>query len=172
MDGLYGNIHHSRTSQGEWVMKRFNITEKSINNQEVIDQVVHHNAGAISVFIGTVREMTGEKQTKFLHYEAYVPMAEKQLEKIGIEIQEKWPNAITAITHRIGTLQISDIAVTIAVSTPHRQDAFEASRYAIERIKEIVPIWKKEHYADGEEWVGNQKGTKTYPAGHPDGVKK
>ncbi|MBH0170529.1 molybdenum cofactor biosynthesis protein MoaE [Fictibacillus sp. 18YEL24] len=153
-------------------MKMFKITSEPINNQDVIDSVVHHNAGAISVFIGTVREMTGQKQTKFLHYEAYVPMAEKQLERIGTEIQEKWPSAITAITHRIGTLQISDIAVTIAVSTPHRHDAFEASRYAIERIKEIVPIWKKEHYTDGEEWIGNQKGTTTYPAGHPEGVVK
>ncbi|WP_391503408.1 molybdenum cofactor biosynthesis protein MoaE [Fictibacillus phosphorivorans] len=150
----------------------FKITSEPINNQDVIDSVAHHNAGAISVFIGTVREMTGQKQTKFLHYEAYVPMAEKQLERIGTEIQEKWPSAITAITHRIGTLQISDIAVTIAVSTPHRHDAFEASRYAIERIKEIVPIWKKEHYTDGEEWIGNQKGTTTYPAGHPEGVVK
>ncbi|ANC76630.1 molybdenum cofactor biosynthesis protein MoaE [Fictibacillus phosphorivorans] len=153
-------------------MKKYKITAEPINNQDVIDSVVHHNAGAISVFIGTVREMTGRKQTKFLHYEAYVPMAEKQLERIGLEIQEKWPSAIAAITHRIGTLQISDIAVTIAVSTPHRQDAFEASRYAIERIKEIVPIWKKEHYSDGEEWVGNQQGTKTYPAGHPEEVVK
>lgn len=153
-------------------MKMFKITSEPINNQDVIDSVVHHNAGAISVFIGTVREMTGQKQTKFLQYEAYVPMAEKQLERIGTEIQEKWPSAITAITHRIGTLQISDVAVTIAVSTPHRHDAFEASRYAIERIKEIVPIWKKEHYTDGEEWIGNQKGTKTYPAGHPEGAVK
>jgi molybdopterin synthase catalytic subunit len=149
-------------------MKFFNISTDPIDNQKVIDQVVHHNAGAVSVFIGTVREMTGDKQTRFLHYEAYVPMAEKQLEKIGKEIQEKWPQARTAITHRIGRLDISDVAVTIAVSTPHRKDAFEASRFAIERIKEIVPIWKKEHYTDGEEWVGNQKGTEAYPAGHPE----
>ncbi|WNB90628.1 molybdenum cofactor biosynthesis protein MoaE [Bacillus sp. NEB1478] len=149
-------------------MKFFNICKEPIDNQKVIDQVIHQNAGAVSVFIGTVREMTGDKQTKYLEYEAYVPMAEKQLEKIGEEINERWPNAKTAITHRIGTLQISDVAVTIAVSTPHRQDAFEASRYAIERIKEIVPIWKKEHYIDGEEWVGNQKGTKHYPQGHPE----
>ncbi|MCM3719095.1 molybdenum cofactor biosynthesis protein MoaE [Fictibacillus phosphorivorans] len=153
-------------------MKMFTITQKPIINQDVIDKVIHHNAGAVSVFIGTVREMTGEKQTRYLEYEAYVPMAEKQLEKIGDEIHKKWPNAIVAITHRIGTLQISDVAVTIAVSTPHRQDAFEASRYAIERIKEIVPIWKKEHYTDGEEWVGNQQGTKTYPEGHPEGIEK
>jgi molybdopterin synthase catalytic subunit len=153
-------------------MKLYNITSEPINNQNVIDKVIHHNSGAVSVFIGTVREMTGEKKTRYLEYEAYVPMAEKQLEKIGEEIKVKWPDAKTAITHRIGTLQISDTAVTIAVSTPHRQDGFEASRYAIERIKEIVPIWKKEHYTDGEEWVGNQKGTESYPLGHPEGVEK
>lgn len=153
-------------------MKLFNICSDPINNQQVIDKVIHNNSGAVSVFIGTVREMTGEKQTRFLEYEAYVPMAEKQLQRIGDEIQERWPEAKTAITHRIGTLQISDTAVTIAVSTPHRQDAFDASRYAIERIKEIVPIWKKEHYTDGEEWVGNQKGTESYPAGHPEGIEK
>lgn len=153
-------------------MKLFNISTEPIDNQKVIDQVIHHNAGAVSVFIGTVREMTGNKQTKFLEYEAYVPMAEKQLEKIGQEIEEKWPNAKTAITHRIGTLQISDVAVTIAVSTPHRHEAFEACRYAIERIKEIVPIWKKEHYTDGEEWIGNQKGTQSYPSGRPERVEK
>ncbi|MDR7071994.1 molybdenum cofactor biosynthesis protein MoaE [Fictibacillus barbaricus] len=152
-------------------MKYFNICKEPIDNQRVIDQVIHHNAGAVSVFIGTVREMTGDKQTKYLEYEAYIPMAEKQLEKIGEEISDRWPNAKTAITHRIGTLQISDVAVTIAVSTPHRQDAFEASRYAIERIKEIVPIWKKEHYIDGEEWVGNQKGTKQYLSGYPEGIE-
>ncbi|MCM3733779.1 molybdenum cofactor biosynthesis protein MoaE [Fictibacillus nanhaiensis] len=152
-------------------MKLYNITSEPINNQDVIDKVIHHNSGAVSVFIGTVREMTDEKKTRYLEYEAYVPMAEKQLEKIGEEIKVKWPDAKTAITHRIGTLQISDTAVTIAVSTPHRQDAFEASRYAIERIKEIVPIWKKEHYTDGEEWVGNQKGTESYPLGHPEGVE-
>jgi molybdopterin synthase catalytic subunit len=153
-------------------MKWFSITKEPINNQQVIDKVIHHNAGAISVFIGTVREMTGKKQTRYLEYEAYVPMAEKQLERVGKEITERWPDAISAITHRIGSLQISDVAVVIAVSTPHRNDAFEASRYAIERIKEIVPIWKKEHYTDGEEWIGNQKGTESYPSGHPEGFEK
>ncbi|MBY6036346.1 molybdenum cofactor biosynthesis protein MoaE [Fictibacillus nanhaiensis] len=153
-------------------MKLFEICNAPIQTQDVINKVIHHNSGAVSVFIGTVREMTGEKQTQFLQYEAYVPMAEKQLEKIGEEIQTRWPKAKAAITHRIGTLQISDVAVTIAVSTPHRQDAFEASRYAIERIKEIVPIWKKEHYRDGEEWVGNQKGNVSYPLGHPEGIEK
>lgn len=85
-------------------------------------------------------------------------MAEK-LAQIGKEIEEKWPGTITTIVHRIGPLQISDIAVLIAVSSPHRKAAYAANEYAIERIKEIVPIWKKEIWDDGSEWQGHQKGT-------------
>lgn len=134
----------------------FEITESAISPEELIQKVTHPNAGAISTFIGTVREMTKGKRTLFLEYQAYKPMAVKQLRQIGEEIKTKWPDAIVAITHRIGKLEISDIAVVIAVSTPHRNDAFEASRYAIERIKEIVPIWKKEQWEDGESWIGDQ----------------
>ncbi|MNI84991.1 Molybdopterin synthase catalytic subunit [compost metagenome] len=84
-------------------------------------------------------------------------MAEKKLVQIGTEIEEKWPGTRTAIGHRIGELQICDIAVVIAVSSPHRKAAYEANEYAIERIKEMVPIWKKEIWEDGEEWMGDQK---------------
>ena len=83
----------------------------------------------------------------------------KKLAQIGKEIEEKWPGTITTIVHRIGPLQISDIAVLIAVSSPHRKAAYAANEYAIERIKEIVPIWKKEIWEDGAEWQGHQKGT-------------
>src|SRR5699024_12226106 len=83
-----------------------------------------------------------------------VPIATKQLAKIGEEIQEKWPDAEVSIAHRLGRLDISEVAVAIAVSTPHRDESFKACRYAIERIKEIVPIWKKEHWEDGTKWLG------------------
>jgi molybdopterin synthase catalytic subunit len=146
----------------------FMITTEPISIEEVVNKVIRPEAGAISTFIGTVREITNGKRTLFLQYEAYVSMAEKKLAQIGEEIVEKWPDAKVAITHRIGKLDISDIAVVIAVSTPHRKDAFEASRYAIERIKQIVPIWKKEHWENGEEWVGNQLETKAYPTGKPE----
>jgi molybdopterin synthase catalytic subunit len=145
----------------------FEISKEPINIQSVIDKVVQRNAGAITTFIGTVREMTKGKKTLYLIYEAYESMAEKKLEQIGAEIKERWPDAEVAITHRIGRLDITDVAVVIAVSTPHRADAYEANRYAIERIKEIVPIWKKEHWEDGEEWVGNQLETVRYPTGKP-----
>ncbi|WEG11936.1 molybdenum cofactor biosynthesis protein MoaE [Pullulanibacillus sp. KACC 23026] len=148
-------------------MSLFEIIEGPIDVQAVIDQVADRNAGAINTFIGTVREMTHDKRTVYLKYEAYVPMAVKQLERIGYEIQEKWDGTRVAITHRIGELQISDIAVVIAVSSPHRAAAFEACRYAIERIKEIVPIWKKEHWDNGVAWIGNQKETMSYENGVP-----
>jgi molybdopterin synthase catalytic subunit len=146
----------------------FTITQVPISIEEVVKKVIRPEAGAVTTFIGTVREFTNGKRTLFLQYEAYVSMAEKKLEQIGKEIAEKWPDAKVAITHRIGKLDISDIAVVIAVSTPHRKDAYEANQYAIERIKQIVPIWKKEHWENGEEWVGNQLETKAYPTGKPE----
>ena len=147
----------------------FEISKEPINTQSVIDKVVQREAGAITTFIGTVRELTHGKKTLYLIYEAYEPMAVKKLEQIGQEIEEQWKGSKVAITHRVGKLDITDIAVVIAVSTPHRADSYEANRYAIERIKEIVPIWKKEHWEDGQEWIGNQKETVAYPTGKPEG---
>ena len=149
-------------------MKFFEITKEKIDIQSIIDKVVQREAGAINTFIGTVRELTKGKKTLFLIYEAYEPMAVKKLQQIGSEIEERWPGTKVAITHRVGRLDITDIAVVIAVSTPHRADSYEANRYAIERIKEIVPIWKKEHWEDGEEWIGNQLETVAYPTGKPE----
>lgn len=146
----------------------FAISKEPIDIQSIIDKVVQRDAGAITTFIGTVRELTKGKKTLYLIYEAYEPMAVKKLAQIGTEIGERWPGSQVAITHRVGKLEITDVAVVIAVSTPHRADAYEANRYAIERIKEIVPIWKKEHWEDGEEWIGNQLETVAYPSGKPD----
>ncbi len=148
--------------------KLFLITNEEISIQDVVNKVVHPNAGAINTFIGTVRELTKGKKTIYLKYDAYESMAEKKLAQIGSEIQQRWPEALVAITHRIGRLDITDIAVVIAVSTPHRADSYDASRYAIERIKEIVPIWKKEHWEDGEKWIGDQLEKTAYPTGKPE----
>jgi molybdopterin synthase catalytic subunit len=146
----------------------FKVVEEPIDVQMIIDSVTRRNAGAITTFIGTVREFTKGKKTLYLKYEAYIPMAEKQLKKIADEIKQQWPDAEVSIVHRIGVLQITDIAVVIAVSTPHRKDAYLANEYAIERIKEIVPIWKKEHWDNGEMWIGNQLETIDYPNGKPE----
>ncbi|MFD2208481.1 molybdenum cofactor biosynthesis protein MoaE [Virgibacillus halophilus] len=142
--------------------KKFWLTTEPITINDVYEKVVRPEAGAVATFIGTVREFTKGKRTLFLEYQAYVPMAEKKLAQIGDEIAAKWEDTQTAIVHRTGKLAISDIAVAIAVSTPHRKDAFEASRYAIERIKEIVPIWKKENWEDGTKWIGDQKEKVSY----------
>lgn len=151
-------------------MNYYEISKEPIDIQAIIDKVVQRDAGAITTFIGTVRELTKGKKTLFLIYEAYESMAVKKLAQIGQEIEEKWPNSKVAITHRVGKLDITDVAVVIAVSTPHRADAYEANRYAIERIKEIVPIWKKEHWEDGEEWIGDQLEKVAYPTGKPEGA--
>ncbi|MFZ7946476.1 molybdenum cofactor biosynthesis protein MoaE [Neobacillus sp. 19] len=149
-------------------MKYYEISKEPIDIQAVIDKVVQREAGAITTFIGTVRELTHGKKTLFLIYDAYEAMAVKKLAQIGAEIEERWAGSKVAITHRVGRLDITDIAVVIAVSTPHRADSYEANRYAIERIKEIVPIWKKEHWEDGESWIGDQLEKVAYPSGKPE----
>lgn len=153
-------------------MEYYKITSEEIPVNDVITSVIHPEAGAVNTFIGTVREFTGNKQTVSLEYEAYPSMAEKQLERIGSEIKSNWPGVRTSIVHRIGKLKISDIAVVIAVASPHRAESYDASRYAIERIKEIVPIWKKEYWIDGEEWIGDQLQTTSYSNGRPEGEER
>lgn len=147
--------------------KMFEIVNGPINADDVIKKVTRREAGAITTFLGIVREWTRGRKTIYLEYQAYVPMAEKMLAAIGNEVQEKWPDTAVAITHRIGRLDISETAVCIAVSSPHRKAAYEANEYVIERIKQIVPIWKKEHWEDGETWIGDQLETEAYPGGEP-----
>lgn len=150
----------------------FEIVKDPILIEEITNKVIRNEAGAVTTFIGTVREFTYGKRTLSLEYQAYEKMAVKMLEQIGHEISEKWNDAKVAITHRIGKLEITEIAVVIAVSTPHRKDAYEANEYAIERIKQIVPIWKKEIWEDGESWVGDQLEKTSYPEGKPLGVEE
>ncbi|AZH32034.1 MULTISPECIES: molybdenum cofactor biosynthesis protein MoaE [Paenibacillus] len=138
-------------------MRVFEIVTEPILPQTYADYVLRPEAGAVTVFTGHVREWTQGVRTLYLAYEAYVPMAEKKLAEIGREIEQKWEGTRVAIAHRIGELQIGDIAVVIAVSSPHRSDAYQANEYAIERIKEIVPIWKREIWEDGTQWIGQQK---------------
>ena len=148
--------------------KMFEIVEESIDVEQVIAKVTRREAGAVTTFIGTVREWTHGRKTIYLEYQAYVPMAVKMLAEIGDEVKEKWPDTVVAITHRIGRLEILEVAVVIAVSSPHRKAAYAANEYVIERIKQIVPIWKKEHWEDGETWVGDQLGEVVYPSGEPE----
>ena len=106
------------------------------------------------LFLGTVREMTNGRQTVALDYEAFPEMAKAKCEELIAEARDKWPIVNAAIAHRLGRLELGDVSVAVAVSTPHREQAFEAGKYLIDRLKETVPIWKKENWADGStEWV-------------------
>ncbi|MFD3257799.1 molybdenum cofactor biosynthesis protein MoaE [Paenibacillus lentus] len=134
------------------------ITSQPLSIDEVTQKVNTANHGATLVFVGTTREMTGDQRTIHLEYEAYIPMALSKMEQIGEEIEANWPGTKCAITHRIGKVDIADSSVIIAVSTPHRDASYAASRYAIERLKQIVPIWKKEVWEDGTEWKGHGQG--------------
>jgi molybdopterin synthase catalytic subunit len=109
--------------------------------------------GGVVTFLGLVRDHHEGRQVTHLEYEAYVPMAEKALARIVEEAARQWPDARLAIHHRTGRLGIGEASVAIAAASPHRADAYAASRYAIERIKQIVPIWKHEYFAGGDVWV-------------------
>lgn len=129
------------------------ITHNSIDIQNVIRSAESADAGALNVFIGTVRSKTGEKKVIRLEYEAYEPMAILELKKIIEMAKEKWNLKGWAISHRVGTLNIGDVAVVVAVSTAHRKESFEACQFIIDSLKQTVPIWKKEVFDGGEEWV-------------------
>jgi molybdopterin synthase catalytic subunit len=129
------------------------ITEKSIDVQKVIDTASSLGAGAVNVFIGTVRNTANGKNVVWLEYEAYEAMAVAEIRKIIDEASHRWPLLGWAVSHRVGTLKPGEVSVVVAVSSPHRRESFEACQFIIDTVKEKAPIWKKEHFEDGEEWV-------------------
>jgi len=129
------------------------IKNSPLDVQSCIDYTNHRNAGGTAVFVGTVREFTKEKKVVRLEFESFEPMAIKEMTKIAEQAQEKWSTLAISIHHRVGVLDIGEIAVIISVATPHRKAAFEACAYAIDTLKETVPIWKKEFFEDGAVWV-------------------
>lgn len=136
----------------------YEVTPEPLSGDVVAARVVNNYSGAAVVFLGTVREFTAGRRTVRLEYEAYARMAVEKMQEIGREIESRWPGSRVAMSHRVGRLEITDNSVVIAVATPHRADAFEACRFAIDRLKEIVPVWKREVWEDGSEWVGSQTG--------------
>lgn len=132
----------------------FLMTARPLDTQAVRALVTRPQAGAIVVFEGVVRDHTGARQVSYLEYETYLAMARDKLVACAAEVQARWQTVAIAIHHRYGRLEIGEKAVVIAVSSPHRGAAFEACAYAIDRLKEIVPIWKKEVSPDGDVWVG------------------
>jgi molybdopterin synthase catalytic subunit len=130
------------------------LTSAPIDFHALTEQVRRKDCGAVVLFLGTVRELTEGRTTVALDYEAYPAMAEKQMAQIEQETRQRWPIGDMALVHRLGHLELGEVSVAVAVSCPHRAQAFEACRYAIDRVKEVVPIWKKENWADGStEWV-------------------
>jgi molybdopterin synthase catalytic subunit len=129
------------------------LTRDPIDFAALTEAVRSPHCGAVALFLGTVRDLTGDAVTTALDYDAYPPMAEKKLAEIEAEVRRRWPVGDVAMVHRLGTLDPGDVSVAVAVSTPHRADAFAACRFAIDALKEQVPIWKRENFADGRtEW--------------------
>lgn len=129
------------------------ITQKAIDVQKVIDTASSLGAGAVNVFIGTVRDNAHKKNVRWLEYEAYEAMAVAEIRMIIEEATHRWKLLGWAVSHRIGTLKPGEVAVVVAVSTAHRKDSFEACEFIIDAIKAKAPIWKKEVFEGGEEWV-------------------
>lgn len=130
------------------------LTREAIDYHALTESVRDPHCGAVVLFLGTVRDLTGEQVTVFLDYEAYAPMAEKKLAEIEAEVRRRWTVGEIALIHRLGRLAVGDVSVAVALSCPHRGGAFDACRFAVDTLKELVPIWKKENAPDGSgEWV-------------------
>ena len=130
------------------------LTREAIDYHALTEAARRADCGAVVLFLGTVRDLTRERVTVALDYDAYPGLAEKKMAEIEAETRQRWPVGEIVIEHRLGHLDIGAVSVAVAVSCPHRAQAFEACRYAIDRLKELVPIWKKENWADGStEWV-------------------
>src|ERR1700745_367549 len=135
------------------------ITQAPIDIQELADFVADPGAGAVATFVGMTRNTNEERQVTRLEYECYPGMAEKEMKKIAAEVLQRWPVRKIAMVHRLGRVDIGEASVAIAVSSGHRHAAFDACHFAINQLKETVPIWKKELYEGGELWIGSQTGT-------------
>ena len=132
----------------------FRVTEEPLSLEAVAAEVADERAGGLATFTGTVRQQSRGREVMQLEYEAYTEMAEDVMGQIAGDLEERYDLCAVAIHHRVGTLGIGEASVVIAVSAPHRQDALAACKDAIDRLKETVPLWKKEVYEGGEEWIG------------------
>ena len=131
----------------------FRITDEAIAPGALYDEVRADGDGAVVTFAGVVRDHSNGRRTDHLVYEAYPPMAEREMAKIGEQAASRWEVDDIAILHRVGRLEVGEISVLVAVSSPHRADGFSACQFAIDRLKQTVPVWKKEMSEDGEYWV-------------------
>ena len=136
----------------------FEITDHPIDLARLQAAVSHPAAGAIVTFVGTTRNENVGRRVIRLEYEAFAAMAEKEMRRLATAARKRWPLRRVAMVHRIGVVPVGEASVGIAVSSGHRREAFEACHWLIDRLKEIVPIWKKEHFRGGQVWIGPQQG--------------
>lgn len=135
---------------------RLALSAAPLDYAAIVAQVAHEDdaaAGAVVVFAGRVRSSNQGRSVLYLEYEAYEPLALQAFARIDEEIRSQWPGVLLALHHRTGRVPLGDASVLIAAASPHRAEAFAASRYAIERVKQIVPIWKREFFEDGDVWI-------------------
>lgn len=132
---------------------RFSIAPEPLDLRRVAGSVSAPACGAVATFVGIVRDNNAGRRVLWLDYEAYVPLARAVFERIGEEASRHWPSVTLAIHHRTGRIEIGEASVVIAAASPHRGEAFAACRYAIERVKQIAPVWKHEHFEGGEAWI-------------------
>ncbi len=131
----------------------YQITDEPVKPGDLHDVVLADSDGAVTSFAGVVRDNTKGRSTRYLEYDVYAEMAEKEMRAIGEEVKSRWEVDAVGILHGRGRMEIGDISVLIAVSSPHRKASLEACHFAIDRLKETVPIWKKEVWTDGEAWI-------------------
>jgi|FLYN01.1.fsa_nt_gi molybdopterin synthase catalytic subunit len=132
----------------------FEVTPTPLSVDELVRVVRTDGDGAVVTFVGTVRDNDLGRRVVALEYEAYAEMAEAEMRRIGVEMLLKWGLHGIAMRHRVGRLAVGDVSVVIAASAPHRNEAFEACREALEMLKTTVPVWKKEYFEDGQQWIG------------------
>lgn len=132
---------------------RYALTNAALDAAAIAAAVATAASGAVTTFVGLVRDHNAGRRVLWLEYEAYEPLALKMFQRIGAEAEERWPGVRLAIHHRTGRLDIGEASVVIAAGSAHRADAFGACRYAIERVKQIAPVWKHEHFDGGEVWI-------------------
>lgn len=132
------------------------LTDEPIDPRALVDRVMRRSDGAYVLFEGVVRDHHEGKAVESIFYDAYRPMAEKEIDAIVRDIEAQFPDVALAVVHRLGDLIVGDASIAIVAASPHRAEAFAACRLVIDRIKETVPIWKKERGPGGEEWVGWQ----------------
>tara|TARA_Y100001001_G_C7893371_1_gene269010 strand:+ start:270 stop:719 length:450 start_codon:yes stop_codon:yes gene_type:complete len=138
------------------------ITHSKLNVEKLSADVIADRNGAVVVFNGITRDHTDGRKVLFLEYEAYLPMAKAKLNDVAEEMCDKWDVSVV-IAHRIGRVDIGESSLIVTVGSPHRASAYQASQYSVDRIKQIVPIWKKEHFDGGEVWIGDAEGFRPLP---------